>query len=182
MSSERKFPPPLAADTPLNWLPQAGQDHEKTSGATRPRAHVAASGRGQCSRLRLIGLADCIVLEVPIAVGMLHSESRFGPLPADFFLTNLLRSVKKTFRPSRSRVLSLATCSALAALPLVAGPQGARAATYTVSESSWGTSGTVNSFAWALAQANGNLGHDTISITPVWRSTSMAPRLERGAG
>jgi hypothetical protein len=42
----------------------------------------------------------------------------------------------------------------------------ARAATYTVSESTWGTSGTVNSFAWALAQANGNLGPDTISIQP----------------
>jgi hypothetical protein len=35
-----------------------------------------------------------------------------------------------------------------------------------VSEAYWGTSTTTNSFAWALAQANGNLGADTISITP----------------
>jgi hypothetical protein len=35
-----------------------------------------------------------------------------------------------------------------------------------VSESNWGTSATANSFAWALAQANGNLGADTISVTP----------------
>ena len=42
----------------------------------------------------------------------------------------------------------------------------ARAATYLVSDSNWGTSTTTNSFAWALAQANGNLGADTISITP----------------
>jgi hypothetical protein len=54
----------------------------------------------------------------------------------------------------------------LAALPVVLAGQAARAATYTVSESNWGTSTTANSFAWALAQANGNLGHDTISITP----------------
>jgi hypothetical protein len=35
-----------------------------------------------------------------------------------------------------------------------------------VSDSNWGTSATTNSFAWALAQANGNLEPDTISITP----------------
>jgi hypothetical protein len=35
-----------------------------------------------------------------------------------------------------------------------------------VSEANWGTSTTTNSFAWALALANGNLGADTISITP----------------
>lgn len=35
-----------------------------------------------------------------------------------------------------------------------------------VSECNWGTSGTINSFAWALAQANGILGPDTLSITP----------------
>jgi hypothetical protein len=35
-----------------------------------------------------------------------------------------------------------------------------------VSDSNWGTSATTNSFAWALAQANGNLEADTISITP----------------
>ena len=42
----------------------------------------------------------------------------------------------------------------------------AQANTYQVTQSSWGTSGIVNSFAWALDQANGNLGADTISITP----------------
>jgi hypothetical protein len=35
-----------------------------------------------------------------------------------------------------------------------------------VSDANWGTSTTTNSFAWALAQANGNLGADTISIKP----------------
>ena len=54
----------------------------------------------------------------------------------------------------------------LAALPLLLGNPQVRAATYTVSEANWGTSSTTNSFAWALAQANGNLGADTISITP----------------
>jgi hypothetical protein len=53
----------------------------------------------------------------------------------------------------------------LAALPLLLGVPQVRAATYTVSESNWGDSTTINSFAWALAQANGNLGADTISIT-----------------
>jgi hypothetical protein len=67
---------------------------------------------------------------------------------------------------SRSRRAGLATCMALTMVPLLLGPQAARAATYTVSASTWGTSTAVNSFAWALAQANGNLGHDTISITP----------------
>ncbi|MFN5161983.1 MAG: hypothetical protein ACK5IA_08915 [Cyanobacteriota bacterium] len=51
-------------------------------------------------------------------------------------------------------------------MPLLLGGRPASAATYTVSESDWGTSATANSFAWALAQANGNLGHDTISVTP----------------
>ena len=46
------------------------------------------------------------------------------------------------------------------------GAQPAGAATYTVSEANWGTSAITNSFAWALDQANGNLGADTISITP----------------
>jgi hypothetical protein len=54
---------------------------------------------------------------------------------------------------------------ALAALAVL-GNSPVRAATYTVSEANWGTSATTNSFAWALAQANGNLGPDTISITP----------------
>ena len=57
-------------------------------------------------------------------------------------------------------------CIAIAALPLVLAGPAARAATYTVSDPNWGTSSTVNSFAWALAQANGNLGPDTISIQP----------------
>jgi len=48
----------------------------------------------------------------------------------------------------------------------VLGVQPAGAATYTVSEANWGTSAITNSFAWALDQANGNLGADTISITP----------------
>jgi hypothetical protein len=55
---------------------------------------------------------------------------------------------------------------AIAALPLVLAGPAAHAATYTVSDPNWGTSSTVNSFAWALAQANGNLGPDTISIQP----------------
>ena len=38
------------------------------------------------------------------------------------------------------------------------GAQPAGAATYTVSEANWGTSAITNSFAWALDQANGNLG------------------------
>ena len=41
----------------------------------------------------------------------------------------------------------------------------ARAITYQVTQSSWGNSGVVNSFAWALAQANANPGLDTIDIT-----------------
>lgn len=39
------------------------------------------------------------------------------------------------------------------------------AVTYQVTQSSWGNSGVVNSFAWALAQANANPGLDTIDIT-----------------
>ena len=35
-----------------------------------------------------------------------------------------------------------------------------------MSDSNWGASTTTNSFAWALAQANGSLEADTISITP----------------
>jgi hypothetical protein len=41
----------------------------------------------------------------------------------------------------------------------------ARATTYQVTQSSWGTSAVVNSLAWALAQANANTGLDTIAIT-----------------
>ncbi len=61
---------------------------------------------------------------------------------------------------------SIPAFSALAALPLLLGASPVRAATFTVSDSNWGTSATANSFAWALAQANGNLGADTISISP----------------
>jgi hypothetical protein len=71
-------------------------------------------------------------------------------------------------RRSRTRRLSrLGAFSALAAaLPLLLGTQPVRAATYSVNDPNWGTSTTTNSFAWALAQANGNPGPDTISITP----------------
>jgi hypothetical protein len=54
----------------------------------------------------------------------------------------------------------------LASLPVLLVTRPVRAATYLVSEANWGTSTTTNSFAWALAQANGNLEADTISITP----------------
>ncbi|MFM9072221.1 MAG: hypothetical protein ACKOOC_02280 [Cyanobium sp.] len=67
---------------------------------------------------------------------------------------------------SQLRFRSTVALTALAALPLLLGNPQVRAATYTVSEANWGTSSTTNSFAWALAQANGNLGADTISITP----------------
>jgi hypothetical protein len=63
-------------------------------------------------------------------------------------------------------VRGIPALSALAALPLLLGASPVRAATYTVSETSWGTSATANSFAWALAQANSNLGADTIRISP----------------
>jgi hypothetical protein len=69
-----------------------------------------------------------------------------------------------TILQSRLRLSSLGAL--LAALPLLLGTQPVRAATYTVSDSNWGDSTTTNSFAWALAQANGNLGADTIRITP----------------
>jgi hypothetical protein len=60
----------------------------------------------------------------------------------------------------------LTACALFAGLPLLIGSHSAQAATYTVNQTTWGNSGTVNSFAWALAQANGNLGADTISISP----------------
>jgi len=71
-----------------------------------------------------------------------------------------------TFPESRSRQRGFRAWAALVTLPLLLPGQAARAATYTVSESNWGTSTLINSFAWALAQANGSLGADTISITP----------------
>ena len=40
----------------------------------------------------------------------------------------------------------------------------ARANSYQVTQSSWGNSGVVNSFAWALDQANANPGLDIIDI------------------
>jgi hypothetical protein len=40
----------------------------------------------------------------------------------------------------------------------------ARAATYDVTVDYWGTAGDVGSFAWAVAQANSNFGHDTIRV------------------
>jgi hypothetical protein len=89
---------------------------------------------------------------------VVHPGDLFGPLPAD-------PPLLPTILQSRSRLSSLGA-SALAALPLLLGVSQVRAATYTVSDSNWGTSTTTNSFAWALAQANGNLGADTISITP----------------
>ena len=89
----------------------------------------------------------------------LHNEDSLAPLSADPALPALpLRA--------ESHRCSLGTFSAVAALPLLLVALPARATTYTVSETSWGTSSTVNSFAWALAQANGNLGHDTISVSP----------------
>jgi len=67
---------------------------------------------------------------------------------------------------TRSRLCRLGACSALSALPLLLGAPPSGASTYAVTKSDWGTSATINSFAWALAQANGNLGHDTISVAP----------------
>ena len=81
------------------------------------------------------------------------------PLPADPALPPALLRSSLRFR-------STAVFTALASLPLLLGHPPVSAATYIVSEANWGTSATTNSFAWALAQANGNLGADTISITP----------------
>ncbi len=75
-------------------------------------------------------------------------------------------ALSHAFLQFRTRHGGLLACATLAALPLLLAGQAARAATYTVSDANWGTSGAVNSFAWALAQANGNLGADTISISP----------------
>jgi len=88
-------------------------------------------------------------------------------------------------RRSRTRRLSrLGAFSALAAaLPLLLGTQPVRAATYSVSDPNWGTSTTTNSFAWALAQANGNPGPTRSASCPAWRSTWMTPRTSSvGAG
>ena len=66
----------------------------------------------------------------------------------------------------RFPLFSLRSFTALAALPLLMGTRPVCAAIYTVSDTNWGNTATINSFAWALAQANGNLEADTISITP----------------
>lgn len=71
-----------------------------------------------------------------------------------------------TLLRSPIRFRRLAAFSALAALPLLLGGQPAGALTFEVNDSNWGNSATLNSFAWALAQANGNFGADTISIKP----------------
>jgi len=55
---------------------------------------------------------------------------------------------------------------ALAGAASLAAAGAARANTYQVTQSSWGNSGVANSFAWALDQANANLGADAINITP----------------
>ena len=49
--------------------------------------------------------------------------------------------------------------------PAAWGPDGPRCHLHG-ERADWGTSATANSFAWALDQANGNLGADTISIVP----------------
>jgi len=74
--------------------------------------------------------------------------------------------LSQAFPESRARHVGYLASSAIAVLPFLLACQSARAATYTVSDANWGTSTTVNSFAWALAQANDNLAHDTISISP----------------
>ena len=97
---------------------------------------------------------------MPFRASTPHSAGSYGPLSADPARQPIL------FRSRTRRLSSLGAFSALAVLPLVLGVQPAGAATYTVSDPNWGTSTTTNSFAWALAQANGNPGADTISITP----------------
>ena len=87
----------------------------------------------------------------------LQCEGKLKPLSA-------VPAVPATVLRSRFRRSSLGAFTALAALPLLLGGRPLRAATYTVSDSNWGTSATTNSFAWALAQANANPGLDTIRI------------------
>jgi hypothetical protein len=82
------------------------------------------------------------------------------PLSADPALQPIL------FRSRTRRLSSLGAFSAFAALPLLLGAQPAGAATFMVSEADWGNSAVTDSFAWALDQANGNPGADTISIKP----------------
>lgn len=60
--------------------------------------------------------------------------------------------------------LRLVAYSAIAAS--LCQPLAVRSATWTVSDSAWGTAAQTNSFAWALAQADANPGLDTIEVTP----------------
>jgi hypothetical protein len=63
----------------------------------------------------------------------------------------------------------LAASSALASVLLPAAcllPSPLRAATFDVTQATWGTAAQSQSFAWALAQANVNPGLDTIRISP----------------
>jgi hypothetical protein len=63
----------------------------------------------------------------------------------------------------------LAASSALASVLLPAAcllPSPLRAATFDVTQGTWGTAAQNQSFAWALAQANTNPGLDTIRISP----------------
>jgi hypothetical protein len=63
-----------------------------------------------------------------------------------------------------SKIRTLAFCCATTAGFYY--PLAGHSATFTVSASDWGTTTQVNSFAWALDQANSTPGADTISITP----------------
>jgi hypothetical protein len=63
-----------------------------------------------------------------------------------------------------SKIRTLAFCCATAAGFYQ--PLAGHSATFVVSAPDWGTTSQVNSFAWALDQANSNLGADTISISP----------------
>jgi hypothetical protein len=69
-------------------------------------------------------------------------------------------------RPGTAARTGFASRTAVAALSLLLLGQAGRAATFTVSASTWGNSGVPNSFAWALDQANSTIGPDTISLTP----------------
>lgn len=63
-----------------------------------------------------------------------------------------------------NRGFMLAAC--MAAATGLGHPLAGHAATYTVSDSAWGTATQANSFAWALAQAESNPGLDTIAVSP----------------
>jgi len=63
-----------------------------------------------------------------------------------------------------SKIRTFAFCCATAAC--FYHPLAGHSATFEVSAPDWGTTSQVNSFAWALDQANSNLEADTISISP----------------